>query len=59
MTPEEKLKLFTAVAKIETQVEYIHDEMNPQVKKNTRFRLYLTGFILISLPIIGIVMRIL
>lgn len=59
MTSEEKLKLFTTIAKIETQVGYIHDEMFPQVKKNTRFRLYLTGFILISLPVIGIAIRLL
>ncbi len=57
MTPAEKSQIISDIATIKTQVGYIHDEMHPQIKKNTRFRIMLTGFVLISLPIIGLVIR--
>ena len=56
-TPEEKQQLLNDVAVTKTKVEYIHEDIKPEVKKNTRFRLYITGFILISVPLIGVIMK--
>ena len=61
MTPEEKQRVFTSLAVIEEKVSNTEDllkgEIKPDVKKNTRFRIMITGFVLISIPIFGLVMK--
>lgn len=63
MKVSEKEKLLTDVAiireKITNLVDYIHEDMKPEVKKNSKFRIMVTGFVLISVPIFGIIMKVL
>lgn len=43
MTPEQEIKLIADVAIITTRTEYFHD-IQKDVEKNTRFRLFINKF---------------
>ena len=58
MTPEQEDKLLVDVAVIVEKVSSIEKEITPQVKKNTRFRFMITGFVIISLPLFGVVLKV-
>lgn len=61
MTDEEKVQLLVDVAVIKTIVTNMgdaHKELKPDVKKNTRFRLMISGFILISAPLVAFIIKV-
>lgn len=58
MKQEDQIKLFSNVAEIKAKVDVIYNEVHPEVKKNTKFRLYITGFILIAAPLAGFAMKV-
>jgi hypothetical protein len=49
-TPEEKEKVMKSLTTIEIHVV----EMKPKVEKNTKFRLYVTGFFIILIAGVGL-----
>ena len=64
MKPEEKVQLFSDIAVIKeklTNMDKTHEsmlkDMKPAVRLNTRFRLMITGFICIALPLVTFAMR--
>ena len=58
MTPEDETKLLVDVAVIVEKVSTIEKDISPQVKKNTRFRFMITGFVIISIPLFGVILKV-
>ena len=60
MEEKDKIKLFSDIEVIKAHVGHLvdsHDDTKDDVKKNTTFRVRLTGFILISIPLVGLIMK--